>query len=220
MTIDRPKVFISYAHESDEHRARVLGFATFLRRNGIEAILDLWSAHARQDWYAWAIREMTDADFVIVIASERYRVTGDGNGPHSENRGIQSEAALLRELVYAERATWLPKVLPVLLPGRTTEDIPLFLQPHTATRFTVTSFDTTGAEELLRAILRQPGYLPPEVDPERPALPPRTDGSPKTLNRRKRPQRSPAPNRVTNQNSGIVNGTLIQADTIIGDIYT
>jgi hypothetical protein len=218
MTTDVPKVFVSYAHDSGEHGAQVLGLATFLRRSGIEAVLDLWSAHARQDWYAWAIREMTDADFVLVVASERYRVTGDGSGPPRENRGVQSEAALLRELVYADRATWLPKVLPVLLPGHTADEIPLFLQPHTATRFTVTSFDTTGAEELLRTILHQPGYLPPEVDPKRPVLPPRTDGSPLNVDDDKGPRKASDQSRVTNQNRGTVNGTLIQADTIIGDI--
>ena len=68
-----------------------------------------------------------DADFVVV-ASPRYRATGDGNGPNTESRGVQSEAALLGELVYTNRAAWLPKVLHVLLSGRTPDHVPLFLQ--------------------------------------------------------------------------------------------
>jgi SEFIR domain-containing protein len=214
MTVDVPKVFVSYAHESDEHKAQVLEFATFLRRAGIEAVLDLWSADARQDWYAWAIREMTDADFVLVVASGRYRAVGDGSGPSSESRGVQSEAALLRELVYADRASWLRKVLPVLLPGGTTDQIPLFLQPHTASRFHVTSFDATGAEELLRVILRRPGHVPPEMGTEPPVLPPRTDGADRTAS----DGPSSGRGRVFNQVNGNVTGTVIQADTITGDI--
>lgn len=70
-------MFLSYAHESDEHKAQVLAFATFLRHAGIAAVLDLWTANARQDWYAWAIREMTDANFILVVASQRYRMMGD-----------------------------------------------------------------------------------------------------------------------------------------------
>lgn len=202
MTVDVPKVFVSYAHESDEHKAQVLALATMLRDAGVDVVLDQWSDDTRQDWYAWAVREMTAADFVLVMASERYWVTGDGNGPSLEHRGLQSEAALLRELVYSDRATWLPKVLPVLLPGHTVDQIPLFLQPHTASRYTVTSFDTAGTEELLRVVLRRPRHLLPEVSAQ-PALPP------------------PEPERVraVNQINGTVHGKVIQADTIIGDIH-
>ncbi len=211
MAGDAPKVFVSYVHESDEHKARVLAFATFLRRVGVEAVLDVWSAGARQDWYAWAIREMTDADFVLVVASERYRVTGDGSGPSAEHRGVQSEAALLRELVYGDRTTWVPKILPVLLPGHTVDQIPLFLQPHTATRFPVTSLDPAGAEELLRVVLGQPGHLAPTVSTERPALPdPARTAEPGPA--------EPARARVVNQINGTVTGTVIQADTITGNI--
>lgn len=216
MTADVPKVFVSYAHESDEHKAQVLAFATFLRHAGIAAVLDLWSADARRDWYSWAVREMTAADFVLVVASERYRVAGDGNGPNAEHRGVQSESALLRELVYSDRAGWLPKILPVILPGHTIDQIPLFLQPHTASRFEVTSFDTAGAEELLRVILRRPGYVAPEVGTEQPVLPPHADGSDDTAPGQV-PSRAPA-DRAVNQVNGTVYGKVIQVDTIIGDI--
>jgi hypothetical protein len=203
-----PKVFVSYAHESRAHKAQVLAFATFLRDAGIEVVLDAWSDDARQDWYVWAIREMTAADHVLVIASERYRVIGDGNGPNLENRGLQAEAALLRELVHADRATWLPKVLPVVLPGHTVDQIPLFLQPHTASHYLVTSIDTTGTEELLRVVLRRSRHLVPEVGAARPA-------PPEPAQVRDALERAPAVNQI----NGTVHGKVIQADTIIGDIH-
>ena len=214
MTFDAPKVFVSYAHESDEHKTQVLAFATFLRHAGIAATLDLWSADARRDWYSWAIREMTAADFVLVVASDRYRTIGDGNSPNTEHRGAQSEAALLRELVYSDRATWLPKTLPVILSGHMIDQIPLFLQPHSASRFHVTSFDATGAEELLRVLLRQPGYLAPEVNAEQLMLPPRADELDQTT-----PGQIPTgPGRVFNRINGTVTGKVIQGDTITGNI--
>jgi hypothetical protein len=216
MTADVPKVFVSYAQESDQHLAKVLAFATFLRQTGIAAVLDLWSTGERQDWSEWAVREMTGADFVLVVASERYRGFGDGSGPNTEHRGVQSEAALLRELVHGDRDTWLPKVLPVVLPGHRVDQIPLFLQPHTATHYVVSSFTTDGAEELLRVVLRQPGHIPPEVRPDRPVLPPRSGG----------PAPAPAPvaeepaerGGVTNQIHGTVHGTVIQTGHIHGNI--
>ncbi len=204
-----PKVFVSYAHESGEHRAQVLAFATFLRDAGVHAVLDLWAEGERRDWYAWAIREMTAADFVLVVASPRYRDAGDGSGPTGRNRGVQSESALLRELVHADRDTWLPKILPVVLPGHDVDEIPLFLQPHSASRYPVTSFDTAGAASLLRTIFRQPGHVAPDVAAERPRLPPHAV-PPGT--RHDRP-------RGVNQIHGTVTGKVIQADVVNGDIH-
>lgn len=217
MTNDVPRVFVSYAHESAEHKAQVLALATFLREAGVEAVLDMWADGARQDWYAWAIREMTAAHHILVVVSERYRATGDGNGPNTENRGVQAESALLRELVHADRATWLPKVLPVILPGNDIDQIPLFLQPHTASHYHVASFDTTGAEELLRVILGQPGYIAPEVSTTKLELPPHAGGTGASAPGQTSSQ-IPAPPRVANQVTGNVTGNVVQADIIKGDI--
>jgi hypothetical protein len=191
------KVFVSYAHESAQHKALVLAFATFLRDTDVELVLDHWATGTRQDWYAWAIREMTAADFVIVVASERYLLAGDGSGPSAEHRGVTSEAALLRELVYRDRATWLPKILPVVLPGHTVGQIPLFLQPHTASHYHVPSFDPTGAKELLGVVHGQPVATAPAPTPP--------------------PQPVP-PGRVVNQINGTVHGKILQADIINGDV--
>jgi hypothetical protein len=156
-------VFVSYVHESPRHRDDVLAFAAFLRSQGVDAVLDLWAADARHDWYAWALREMTAAAYVIVVASPGYRAVGDGGGPADRHRGARSEAALLRELVYGDRDAWTPKVLPVLLPGHAVDEIPRFLSPHTTSRFEVAACTVTGAEELLRVIHRSPGHVPPPV---------------------------------------------------------
>ncbi len=172
VTVVAPKVFVSYVHESERHQADVLAFATFLRGQGVDAVLDRWSAASRHDWYAWAINEMTEATFVIVVASPTYRAVGDGGGPSDLHRGVQSEATLLRDLVYGDRLVWTPKVLPVLLPGRTLAEIPRFLSPHTTSRYQVTAYTTAGAEELLRVIHGRPGHVAPPIQPP-PDLPPR-----------------------------------------------
>jgi hypothetical protein len=209
-----PTVFVSYAHESDEHREQVLRFATFLRASGITAELDLWSEHARRDWSAWAIEQITSADFVIVVASERYRQWGDGGGPVDRHRGVQSETALLRELVYSDRAASLPRILPVVLPGHRVDQIPLFLQPHTASHYMVSSFTTAGAERLLRVILERPGHLTPPVGSEVPELPPHSGGHSTAVTE---PARAENVN-VVNQINGTVHGKVIQAGDIHGDI--
>jgi tetratricopeptide (TPR) repeat protein len=168
-----PSVFISYAHESARHRDHVIEFASFLHEQGVVAVLDAWLGSARQDWYAWALREMTAADYVIVVASERYRWIAEGHGSN-QHKGVRSEAAVLRELIYADRERWLPRILPVLLPGHDNSEIPLFLQPYSASFFAVTGFTAAGAQQLLRVLHRKPAHLAPPVaggPPELPVLP-------------------------------------------------
>ena len=167
---EAPSVFISYTHESPQHRAHVIEFATFLREQGIASVLDAWLGGERQDWYAWALREMSEADYVIVVASERYRWISDGHGKN-QHKGARSEVAVLREMIYTDRDRWLPKILPVLLPGHRNEEIPLFLQPYSASFFSVTELTVSGAEKLLRVLLRRPAHVAPPVATRPPALP-------------------------------------------------
>lgn len=48
--MDRPIIFISYSHDSDEHRDTVLGLAQRLRKDGIDAQLDRnVTQHGRSD---------------------------------------------------------------------------------------------------------------------------------------------------------------------------
>ncbi len=50
MNEQNPKVFISYSHDSDEHKKWVLNLATKLRRHGVDAILDQWDLRIGQDF--------------------------------------------------------------------------------------------------------------------------------------------------------------------------
>jgi hypothetical protein len=147
-----PKVFLSYAHDSEQHKAQVLRFAGLLREQGVDANLDRYDNGSRQDWYSWMIRQITASDYVLVIASPRYRLVGDGHAPADHNRGVQSEAALLRDLLHADRPTWTRKLLPILLPGATTDHIPLFLQPYCADHYRITEFSPTGIKELTETL--------------------------------------------------------------------
>ncbi|MGW5740812.1 hypothetical protein [Amycolatopsis sp. NPDC003861] len=51
------------------------------------------------------------ADFVVVIASPAYRAVGDGLGLADCHRGVQTEAALLRDRLHADRQLWTKRIL-------------------------------------------------------------------------------------------------------------
>ncbi|MFJ6677404.1 toll/interleukin-1 receptor domain-containing protein [Actinosynnema sp. NPDC091369] len=173
-TAGRPlKVFVSYAHDSPRHKDDVRALAGVLEQCGMSVTLDQWSSPGRQDWSSWATGGMSEADYVVVVASPDYKRAGDGLGASPVNRGVQSEAALLRDLLHSDRATWLPRLLPVVLPGHSVAEIPLFLQPYTADHYVIEEISTAGVEDLLRAITRQPAYVRPARGPV-PVLPPRS----------------------------------------------
>lgn len=166
-----PRVFVSYAHDNQDHKIQVLRLCEVLRGQGVDARLDTYDDNERRDWYAWYVDQVNRADFVLVIASRDYRIAGDGQAAATCNRGVQSEAALLRDLLHADRPTWTKRILPVILPGRSVAEIPLFLQPNLASRYVVAEVSASGIEQLLRTITDQPAHpLPALGNP--PTLPP------------------------------------------------
>lgn len=169
-----PRVFISYAHDDTAHKDNVLSFANFLVRDeGIDVILDRWGHEVSRDWSVWAVQNIKEADFVLVIASPLCKKVGEGYVDDDHNRGLQAEMGLIRNAMHEQRSNSLRKYLPVVLPGGSVTDLPDFLQPATFHRFVVTSFTRAGTEDLLRTLTRQPAHIRPDRRKDVPPLPPR-----------------------------------------------
>jgi anti-sigma regulatory factor (Ser/Thr protein kinase) len=164
------RVFISYAHDSAAHIKEVRRFWHFLRYHGIDAKLDLSAAESRKGWPVSMERQVKEVDFVLVIASPEYRRRADGSTPGA-GLGVQYEAALLRDLLYTERDRLFAKILPVVLPGSSVNDIPKFLHPRAGTWYRIERYSVRGAESLLRTLTGQPGEVEPMLG-RRPVLPP------------------------------------------------
>jgi len=167
-----PRAFISYAHASDEHVEAVRSLWILLRRLGIDAQLDRAADDRRRDWPLWMLEQVREADFVLVVASEEYCKRAEGRAGDDEGRGVQFEAALIRDAVYAAPNGSLSHFLPVLLPGEGVAGIPAFLRPNSATHYTVEPIDETGVERLLRVLTGQPEEVEPALGTI-PRLPPR-----------------------------------------------
>lgn len=160
---DSPRVFISYSHDSENHKNTVVAFATLLRTQlGIDAHLDEWYLNDRRDWSEWAIEQLESADYVLAIASPKFRERADGRSAGPQGRGAQYEGALMRNKMTEDRATWMRKILPVVLPGAEIADIPEFLLPYSATHYVVRRLTPDGIVDLRRVLVRQPRHaLPP-----------------------------------------------------------
>jgi hypothetical protein len=158
-----PRVFITYSHDSLAHKEQVREFATFLRVDvGLDVHLDQWYDSRRLDWSAWAVDHLTNADFILVIASPQYKRRADGAAPPDEGRGSQFEAAIIRDNLTKNLPSETARVLPVVLPGRSVDEIPVFLNAHSTTRYEVEEFTVAGVSPLLTAITGHGQYSLPE----------------------------------------------------------
>ncbi|MCE6998602.1 TIR domain-containing protein [Saccharothrix sp. S26] len=156
------RVFVSYAHESDEHVERVRDLWIFLRRCGIDAKLDRAAAQRRQDWPLWMGDQIREADHILVIASKAYRERAEGRSAPEVGKGVQWEARLIRDAFYRDQRA-LDRFVPVVLPGQSKEGIPDFLAPDTSTWYRVEDYTLDGAETLLRLLLAQPAEVEPDI---------------------------------------------------------
>lgn len=157
--VSGPRVFVSYAQRPEIHKRQVQAFCWFLRAMGVKVRQDEFATDERRDWALWAIREIAAADFVVVVASAEYRRRAESECPPGDGDGVANEAAFLRDRLAYDRWTWHRKILPVVLPGGSLDQIPLFLSPYSASRYEVTSLTPGGAAPLL-ATLHRPALGP------------------------------------------------------------
>ncbi len=76
-----PIVFISYSHDSEEHKTWVRDFATELRYIGIDVILDQWEIGPGDDVPKFMEQSVRRALRVIMVCTEQYvRKADDGKG--------------------------------------------------------------------------------------------------------------------------------------------
>ena len=115
-----PIVFISYSHDSLEHKAWVLKLATDLRTAGIDAVLDQWDLVPGQDTVAFMSAKITESNRVLLICTEKYVTKAEGGVG-----GVGYE----RLIVTAELVDRMDtkKFVPVVRNNTSSRKVPIFL---------------------------------------------------------------------------------------------
>lgn len=150
------RVLISYAHESSEHVAAVRRFHTLLREHGLDVVIDAGADRDRQDWALWTTQQMAAAERVLVVASPRYKARFEASAPIDEGRGVRFEGLLIREEILRDMSAGLRRFVPVLLPGRSIDEIPWVLQPYSATHYRVAELTAEGVQHVVRLLRHDP----------------------------------------------------------------
>ena len=166
--VQLPRVFVSFARSDSSHTQAVRQLCEVLTSNGVNVRFDEYAES--QLWPTWIDTEINRADYILVIASGQYRAFTDGEGPPDQGLGVCYEADAIRYVFYRrDRGDPARKVMPVLLPGHTPEELPFWLRPRAMRYYTVTDFTGKGVEDILRHVHQQP-YLPPKVPGPVPTL--------------------------------------------------
>lgn len=109
------RVLISYSHDGDAHRKAVLNLANRLRHAGIDAWIDQFEEHSPpESWPDWMRRELTKADFVLVVVTEIYLERFNRDSAEGVGSGVRWEGGLITAGLYhgrRDKARYLPVVL-------------------------------------------------------------------------------------------------------------
>ncbi|MCW5219844.1 TIR domain-containing protein [Verminephrobacter aporrectodeae subsp. tuberculatae] len=149
-----PKVFISYSHDSQDHKKWVLDLATRLCNNGIDAILDQWELGPGQDLLQFMNKHLRAANRILMICTENYvKKANDGTG------GVGYENMIITGQLFNN--TDSNKFIP-LIRQIGTSTVPSFLQSKIRLDFSDSQFEFSF-DELIRSILGAPLYKKPAI---------------------------------------------------------
>ena len=152
-------VFISYSHDSDEHRKRVLALSERLREDGIETLLDQYVNGAPPEgWPRWMMNQLDAADYVLVVCTETYYQRFRGFEVAGRGKGVDWEGSLITSDIYDSRSQSL-KFVPVFLSSVDEEFIPDPLR--SGTHYALTS--ESDYQGLYDFLLQQAGVEPGPV---------------------------------------------------------
>ncbi len=142
---ENPKVFISYSHDSPEHKRWVSELAAQLRHNGIDAILDQWDLGLGDDVTRFMERGIVDADRVLVICTDKYV---------SKANAAEGGVGYERMIVTAELVQNLgtDKFIPIIRQASTKEKTPTFLGTRVYADFINDSQFDAACEKLIHEL--------------------------------------------------------------------
>ncbi|WP_295393187.1 TIR domain-containing protein [uncultured Thiodictyon sp.] len=154
-----PRVFVSYSHDSDAHRERVLALSERLRGDGIATELDQYVNGAPPEgWPRWMLDGLDASDRVLLICTPTYYRRFRGHEAPGKGKGVDWEGAIVTQAIYDARSR-TTRFIPVLFDPGAAGSIPEPVRGHT--HYCLTS--EAAYRDLYDALLDQAGVEPGEL---------------------------------------------------------
>ncbi|MCP4549471.1 MAG: protein kinase [bacterium] len=148
------RVFISYSHDSEEHKKAVRALSDRLRKEGVDCEIDQYELAPPQGWPRWAIHQIEKADFILVVCTEIYNQRLRGGGENG--KGVQWEGVLLTDKLYSGKLDF-SKCIPVVFSEENIGTIPTAFRSGTYYDLR----EDSGYEKLYRHLTDQPEIVRP-----------------------------------------------------------
>ncbi len=158
-----PAVFVSYSHDSQEHKHWVLNLATRLRQSGVDSILDQWDLGPGGDLPHFMEHGIARSTRIVMVCTERYveKANAGVGGVGYEKMIVTAD---LLEKIGSSR------VIPVIRQAATLARLPTFLGSKLYIDLSSDDRYETGFDQLLRELLNAPLFIKPPIgsDPFKP----------------------------------------------------
>ncbi len=154
-SIKIPSAFVSYSHDSQDHKRWVLELASRLRNVGIDASLDQWDLKPGDDLPVFMERHLVKADRVIMVCTDNYVVKAN-----SGTGGVGYEKMVVTaDLMKSIDSN---KVIPIVR-QKGSRNVPTFLATKLYIDFSTDDEYESAFDDLTRAIHNAPLYAKPEI---------------------------------------------------------
>lgn len=149
-----PKVFVSYSHDSLEHKKWVIDLSTRLMSNGIEVSLDQWDVSPGDDTHKYMEKGISEADRILLICTKQY-VQKANSGVAGVGYENMIMPATISDDIYSN------KLIPIIRQDGA-QDVPNFLKTKLHLNFSGEDFEYQY-DELVRSIHGKALFKKPEV---------------------------------------------------------
>jgi len=150
------KVFISYSHDSEEHKQCVLKLANRLREEAVDCNIDQYESSPSEGWPRWMLNQLDWAEFVLVICTEVYNRRFRGHEEPGIGRGVTWEGAIITQELYDNHSR-SNKFIPIVFNAQDKKHIPIPIRGYTSYLLEQEYFS------LYRHITNQPQNPKPEL---------------------------------------------------------
>jgi len=160
MSEQTPCVFISYSHDGEAHRSRILELAQRLRKDGVPTILDRFVPNQSppERWPRWMLDRLDQATHVLCVCTQTYYRRFRGHEVPGVGKGVDWEGAIITNELYDARSV-SHKFIPILFDRLDEQFIP---EPLRGQTFYILNSESSY-DSLYDAILDQGGIEPHPV---------------------------------------------------------